>query len=171
LLGGIVNDSNLFGGTQADANLFGGTEADANLYGGTATDANLYGGTAVDANLFGGTDLGWTMQPVNLTLAEFNDETLNVAITANSVAYNLTGVTVQALFKVNAGDLDSAGTTLTLSTATSGVTITNAAGGLATVTIPKSNLQNTNFTFWRLDVIVGGLTNTVFYGTVTITKL
>lgn len=188
-LGGTEADENLYGGT-VDFDLFDGTAvadrfdglADfdfidgtgvtttTTIFAGTANDENTYGGVP-DFDFLDGTQIGWTMQAQNITLGEFNDESIDVAITQNASAFNLTGFSLRAYFKVAAGDLDSAGTTLTLSSVGGGapITITNTAGGLATIVIAKVNLQNANFTFWRVDVVNTGtsLQNTAIYGTVT----
>lgn len=188
-LGGTEADENLYGGT-VDFDLFDGTAvadrfdglADfdfidgtgvtttTTIFAGTANDENTYGGVP-DFDFLDGTQIGWTMQAQNITLGEFNDESIDVAITQNASAFNLTGFSLRAYFKVAAGDLDSAGTTLTLSSVggSAPITITNTAGGLATIVIAKVNLQNANFTFWRVDVVNTGtsLQNTAIYGTVT----
>jgi hypothetical protein len=111
------------------------------------------------------------MQEIDINLGEFNDETLAVAITNNGSAYDLTGKSLQALFKTAAGVADGDPSTITLTSPSGGITITNAVGGLANVAIPKADLQNANITFWRLDVVSGGLQNTAIYGKVGITLL
>jgi hypothetical protein len=110
------------------------------------------------------------MQQVNLNFGEFNDISLNVAITSNGVALDLTGYTVNALLKTKAGIADSDPTTLTLSSAGGSpkITITNAAGGLCTVAIPHSDLQDQTHTFYRIDAVdPSSNINTAIYGNVT----
>ena len=111
------------------------------------------------------------MQAVNITLGEFNDEVINLAITNNSSAFNLTGYGLQALLKTAAGIPDTDPSTLVLSTANGGIVVTNNAGGLAQLTIPHADLQNTNFAFWRVDVTISGTQATAMYGTVTMRAL
>jgi hypothetical protein len=175
-----------FAGTEVDANLFGGTETDTNPYnglgisgfGGTETDTNLYGGTGTDINAgLGGTQNSGcfaTMQAVNITLGEFNDETINLAITNNSVPFDLTqsgGYTLNVYLKVNVGDLDTAASTKKYSSG-GAISWISQAGGTAQLVIPHADLQNTNFTFWRCDVVSSAaLQATAMYGTVTMKSL
>lgn len=149
-----------------------GSELDTNNFGGTQTDSNEYGGTATEANLLGGTEFsGCTLQAVNITLGEFNDETIDLTITNNSAPFNLSGYGLQALFKTAPGVLDSDPSTLILSTGNGAITITSNVNGTATLVIPNSDLQNTNFTFWRVDVTISGTQATAMYGSVTIRAL
>lgn len=195
LFGGAEVDANLYGGTATDAKAgyggtatdtkagYGGTETDTNPvggagvlgYGGTETDTNLYGGTATDANAgLGGTQNSGcfaTMQAVNITLGEFNDETINLTITNNGSAFNLTGFGLQALLKTSAGIADTDPSTKTYTTAGGAITITSASGGLATLVIPHADLANTSFTFWRVDVTISGTQATAIYGSVTMKAL
>jgi len=175
-----------FSGSEVDANLYGGSFTDVNPdslgvigYGGTETETKLYGGTEVDPNAgLGGTQNSGcisTMQAVNITLGEFNDETINLTVTNNGSPFDLTsgpGYTLNAYLKVAVGDLDSAGTTKKYSSGVA-ITITNGPGGLATWIIPHADLQNTSYTFWRLDVVTVGtlLQATAMYGTVTMKSL
>jgi hypothetical protein len=110
-------------------------------------------------------------QAVNITLNEFNDETINLAITNNSVAFNLTGYGLQALLKTAPGISDTDPSTLLLSTGNGAITVTNNAGGLATLVIPHANLQNTNFAFWRVDITISGTQATAMYGTIAMRAL
>lgn len=190
-LGGTEGDGNTFGGT-AIADLFDGT-AVADFADGTVSQFIVngpapvltspeYEGTTADLGMGGtssndfadGTVDGWTMQAQNITLGEFNDESLSVAITQNGSPFNLTGFSLTAYFKTAAGVADTDPSTITLSS-TGGsppITITNAAGGLATIQIPRADLANASITFWRLDVVNGsGLQNTAIYGTVTVKLL
>jgi hypothetical protein len=111
------------------------------------------------------------MQEVDIILGEFNDETLAVAVLNNGVAQDLTGKTLQALFKTAAGVLDTDPSTVTLTSSSGGIVVTNAVGGLATITIPRADLASAGVTFWRLDVVAAGLQNTAMYGKVSITLL
>ncbi len=176
--GTVVNDT--YGGTVTNVNSY--TGAGITGYGGSFTDINAgLGGTDVDTNNYGGTaNAGCfvTMQSVNITLGEFNDEVINLTVTNNSAPFDLTsgpGYTLKAFLKVSVGDLDSAGSTKTyVSTGGSPpIVVTNGPGGLATWTVPHADLQNATFTFWRLDVVtIGTLLNaTAMYGTVSVKPL
>jgi len=172
---------NPYGGTATQANMGGGNVV-LTLGGAANTIANVLGGSISDPGLggtltsipFGGGVTGWTMQNVNLNFAEFNDITLNVTITSNGSALNLTGYTVNMLLKPLAGVLDSDGRVLTLSSAggSPAITITNAGTGACTVAIPHSDLQDETHTFYRIDAVDGsGNINTAIYGNITYTSL
>lgn len=154
-------------------------------HGGTVTqlDPGLGGTSSVVDPALGGsistTDLSgsvqeWTMQVQNLSLAEFNDETIDLTITANGVAMNLTGYTVNVYLKTKAGVSDTDPSTLKLSSAGTNpaVVITSATTGAVQVSIPNADLASTGSTFWRCEVVDStGKQNTVFYGAVAITQL
>lgn len=154
-------------------------------FGGTASHIDLgLGGSSsvVDPGLGGSlstTDLAgsveeWTMQVQNLSLAEFNDETLDLTVTENGTAMNLTGYTVNVYLKSKAGVSDTDPSTLKLSSAGTNpaVTITSATTGAVQVSIPNADLASTGIAFWRCDVVDStGKQNTAFYGAVTITQL
>jgi hypothetical protein len=129
-----------------------------------------YGATLVLANL-GGSLTGWTMQTAPLNLLEFNDVTIDIAVTQNGSPYNLTGVTVNLLFKSVAGTPDSNALVFSSSGGSPAITVTNASGGLAVATIPNTDLDAEIYGFYRLDVVNGGLTNTALSGPVTWTSL
>lgn len=120
---------------------------------------------------FGGSLIGWSMQTQDITLMEHNDETLDVTITKNGSALNLTGYTIEAYLKATSATADADATTEKLSTTTGEITITNAATGQAEIAIPAVDLADTTHTFWRLDVVNAGKRNTVFSGKVTVTPL
>jgi hypothetical protein len=107
------------------------------------------------------------MQNAPLTLAEFNDQTINLAITSLGSPLNLTGVVLNMLFKTAAGTADGSALTLSSTGGSPAIVITNAAAGLATVTIPNADLQTETYTFYRVDVVQSGLKNTCMYGAVT----
>jgi len=167
--GGTVT-GNRFGGTVT-GNRFGGTTVVVHTLGGSSTVQRTFGGSATVVDPWGGTLDEWTMQEIDINLGEFNDETLAVAITNNGVAYDLTGKTLQALFKTAAGVLDTDPSTITLTSPSGGIVVTNAVGGLANIAIPKADLQNAGITFWRCDVVGGGLQNTAIFGKVAVTLL
>lgn len=111
---------------------------------------------------------GWTMQgPTPLTLSEFNDVTINIAVTNNGSAYNLTGVTLNLLLKTKAGTPDANALTFSSSGGSPAITVTNAVGGLANAVIPNTDLEAETYNFYRLDVVASGLTNTTLYGPIT----
>lgn len=169
--GGTVTGKSMGGGNVV-LTLGGAANTVANVLGGSISDPGL-GGTLTSIP-FGGGVTGWTMQNVNLNFAEFNDITLNVTITSNGSALNLTGYTVNMLLKPLAGVLDSDGRVLTLSSAggSPAITITNAATGACTVAIPHADLQDETHTFYRIDAVDGsGNINTAIYGNITYTSL
>lgn len=94
-----------------------------------------------------------TVQLVDITLNEFNDVSINLAITQSGIAFNLTGYTVQMLLKTAAGTPDSQALTLSSAGSNPAITITNASGGLATVAIPHTDLQSEQYMFYRVDVV------------------
>jgi len=113
------------------------------------------------------------MQEVDIGLAEFNDETLALAITSSGSPLNLTGLTLEMYLKTASGIADTDPSTLKLSTATGEITITNAAGGLATAAVASSHLQpgGTVYNWYRLDTVNAGKRNTAIFGKVAITPL
>lgn len=111
---------------------------------------------------------GWTMQgPTPLTLSEFNDVTINIAVTNNGSPYNLTGVTLNLLLKTKAGTPDANALTFSSAGGSPAITVTNAVGGLANAVIPNTDLEAETYNFYRLDVVASGLTNTTLYGPIT----
>jgi hypothetical protein len=150
---------------RAPENL-GATFTYAALGGTAATVANTYGGTLTLPN-YGGGLTGWTMQQINLTLAENNDETVAVAITSGGSPLSLSGATINMYLKTAAGAPDGAALVLSSAGGTPAITITNSAGGLCSVAIPRANLYPETYTFYRIDVVFSGLQNTCIYGNVT----
>lgn len=110
----------------------------------------------------------------DLSLNENNDEEVLAALTTNQpttgTTLDLTGLTVEAFLKVNAATGDADASTWKGSTATTGVTITNAVDGQVSILIPASAVTTAK-TFWRLDVLDGGLRKTALYGAVTVLDL
>lgn len=190
-LGGTVTEENELGGSLVRYSIDGTVTPASQVYSGTAIrDTPVYDGTAslftidgtvaietIDGSLTQITNAGtldeWTMTPINITLAEFNDEQLAVTVTQSSAPLDLTTATsVDAFFKTAAGVSDTDGSTIKLSSLTSGVTVTDAGAGDVMVDIPADDLANAGIGFWRLDVVdVDGNRNTAIYGTVTITLL
>jgi hypothetical protein len=111
--------------------------------------------------------VGWTMLTAPLTLSEFNDVTIDIAVTQNGSPYNLTGVTVNLLFKSQAGTPDGSALIFSSGGGSPAITITNAVGGLAVAVIPNTDLDAEIYFFYRLDVVNAGLTNTCLYGPIT----
>jgi hypothetical protein len=111
------------------------------------------------------------MQTAPLNLLEFNDVTIDIAVTQNGSPYNLTGVTVNLLFKTAAGTPDANALIFSSGGGSPAITVTNAAGGLAVAVIPNADLDNEVYFFYRLDVVAGGLTNTCLSGPITWTSL
>lgn len=116
------------------------------------------------------------MQAIALALAQFNDQTLNLSITTgvapNIAPLNLTGAEVDVFLKTAPGISDTDPSTTKLSTVGGQITITNAIEGLAQCVIASSLVQSTEaFTFWRCDVVKGGLRNTAMYGDVRVTRM
>jgi hypothetical protein len=159
-------------GTAVNNNVLGGTAIDPNIVeGGAVVEQNVLGGTLAIVDPFTSTAIGWTMQEVDIHLAEFNDETLNLTITSGGTAQNLTGIELDMFLKTKAGVLDTDPSTIKLSTVTGEIVITNAPSGLVTVSIPATDLAGIGIGFYRVDLFVGGKRNTAIYGTVTITSL
>jgi hypothetical protein len=124
-----------------------------------------YGATLALAN-FGASLTGWTMQTAPLTLNEFNDVTISITVTQNGSPLNLTGDTLNLLLKTAPNTPDSSALIFSSAGGSPAIVITNAAGGLATAIIPNTDLDAETYTFYRLDVVSGGLTNTTLYGSV-----
>jgi hypothetical protein len=157
-------------GTLTDENKLSGTVAEV-IYNGTVTVVTI-GGTLVRATtVVNGTVVGWTMQEVDITLAEFNDETLDLTLlTSGGGALNITGMELDMFLKSAAGTPDASATKL--STVTGEIVITNPTGGLATVAIPASDLGAGNgYGFYRVDTVNGGFRNTAIFGKVAVTPL
>jgi hypothetical protein len=118
------------------------------------------------------TSVEWTMQQVNITLAEFNDQTVTLAITSSGAPLNLTGFEVDMFLKPQAGVPDTTEGVLKLSTVTGEITVTNAEGGLANVAIPAADLSQESLDFYRVDVVSSaGLRNTAGFGDISYISL
>lgn len=157
-------------GTLTDENKLSGTVTEV-IYNGTVTVVSI-GGTLVRATtVYNGNVVGWTMQEVDITLAEFNDETLDLTLlTSGGGALNITGFELDMFLKSAAGTPDGSATKL--STVTGEIVITNPTGGLATVAIPASDLGSGNgYGFYRVDTVNGGFRNTAIFGKVSVTPL
>src|SRR5260370_5699238 len=182
-LGGTVTETNLLGGTVVKTSIvLAGTVVDGNVLGGTVVDGNALVGTVTNTKAFGGTAIvidvadtsldRWTMIEVDITLAEFNDETLALTITSGGNPYNITGLTLEMYLKQSAGELDTDPNVVKLSTVTGEITITNGAGGLASVAIASANLAaSKTYGWYRVDIINAGKRNTALFGKVGVTQL
>lgn len=110
----------------------------------------------------------------DLTLNENNDEEILAVLTTNQptagTALNLTGLTLEAFLKVDAATSDVDGSTWKGTTAGGQITVTNAAGGEVSISVPASAIT-TSMGWWRLDVLSGSLRKTALYGAVTVTDL
>ncbi|SEF34398.1 hypothetical protein SAMN05421837_107369 [Amycolatopsis pretoriensis] len=109
-----------------------------------------------------------------ITLNESNDENVKLIITTNvptaGTALDLTGMSLEAFVKPTRATADSDGAVWKGTTTGGQVVITDAANGKATVSIPGSALTTTQ-TWWRVDVLSGGLRKTAIYGALTVTDL
>ena len=109
----------------------------------------------------------------NLQLSERNDETINLVLLQPDgiTPYNLTGATVRFFIKPSAASGDTDIDVILLSNVTSGIVVTDAVNGLATVTIPMADLPAPVAKFWRVDVVAAGQTKTAMFGLLQITDL
>lgn len=110
-------------------------------------------------------------QPISLN--ENNDENVNVVATTNvptaGTILNLTGLTFEAFLKPTKGSGD-ADAGVWKGTLGSGVTVTDAANGKLTVSIPAASITITQG-WWRVDALSGSLRKTIVYGIVTVVDL
>jgi hypothetical protein len=110
---------------------------------------------------------GGTMQQASLTLSEFNDMTINIAVTNNGVAFNLTGYNLNLLLKSQAGVPDSSALVFSSQGGSPAITITNAVNGLATAQLPNTSLNSETYSFYRLDVVnASSQQQTTVYGSI-----
>jgi hypothetical protein len=110
------------------------------------------------------------MLEVDITAGEFNNESYDFTITSGGNPYDITSKTINMFLKTAAGDSDTAGSTVKLSTATGEIVITNGPGGAATVAWPLLSTTTTPG-FYRIEVIVSGKAHTALYGKIGITPL
>jgi len=182
-LGALLSQVN-YAGANSFATVLSGANSTSNAlavsfsqtgYAGTAVVNSPLGVSMSQVNLggsitmitFSGSATGWTMQNINLSLAEFNDIVLSTTVTTSGSALNLTGMTVKMLLKPTAGILDTDPSVKSVT-----ATIVTPSAGLCTISIPHSDLQSQALTFYRIDVIDGsGDINTAAYGTITYTAL
>lgn len=125
-----------------------------------------YGATLSIANL-SAVLTGGTMQQASLTLSEFNDMTINIAVTNNGSPFNLTSYNLNLLLKSQAGVPDSSALVFSSTGGSPAITITNAAQGLATAQLPNVDLDAETYTFYRLDVVnASSQQQTTVYGNI-----
>jgi hypothetical protein len=125
-----------------------------------------YGATLSIAG-FGAVITGGTMQQASLTLSEFNDMTIDIAVTNNGVAFNLTGYNLNLLLKSQAGVPDDTALTFSSSGGSPAITVTSPTGGLAVAQLPNADLDAETYTFYRLDVVnASSQQQTTVYGSI-----
>lgn len=110
-------------------------------------------GATLTTPAFGAVLTEGTMQQASLTLSEFNDMTINIAVTNNGSPYNLTSQNLNLLLKSQAGVPDSQALVFSSTGGSPAITITNAAQGLATAQLPNTSLNSETYGFYRLDVV------------------
>lgn len=107
-------------------------------------------------------------------LREANDEDLDVVLTTNKptpgTVLNLTGKTLEAFLKPAAATADNDPGAWKGTTAGGEITVTDAAGGKASIAIPAAAVVTAKG-WWRVDVLDGGKRKTALYGTVAVTDL
>ena len=109
-----------------------------------------------------------------VSLVQNNDETVTITITdptqplqaGEEAPFNLTGSTVAFIRKATQStpDTDSSFKSYT-------ATITNAAGGIASVSIPATDNTVAGTTWWRVDVTSGGKKLSPNYGALLVTAV
>jgi hypothetical protein len=134
----------------------------ASLLAGTVTSP-AWGGTATPAASWAGIVTGGVMG-VQLDQAAIvgNDTVYQMQILYNGVPLNLAGYTLKAYLKATrlTPDADAV-----VYQSGSGITITSAALGQFTLTVPHANLPNPSTLWYRVDVIDGsGNITTAIYG-------
>lgn len=109
-------------------------------------------------------------------LFQNNDETVKLvfsdpASSPENGPYSLSGLTLNFYLKPSADTPDSDPSVVKLSTGSGEIVVTDAANGLATVTIAKADLPTAGTYFARVDAVQAGVTKTAGFGPVTITNL
>lgn len=107
-----------------------------------------------------------------LNLFEGNTDTITLTITsqATGTAEDLTGSTVEVLFKPDASTADG-DVTVTKLVSPTDVTIVDAVGGVARFVVPPGVVASPGSTFWRCDVVSGANRRTAMYGAVVTENL
>lgn len=108
-----------------------------------------------------------------LTVGQNNDEALSgTAVDEDTgLPLDLTGVTLEMYLKASAATADTDPAVTKLSTATSGITITNAAQGIYAVAIPDTALTAAGIRWYRVDAIAGSSRKTIVYGPLKVRDL
>jgi hypothetical protein len=115
-------------------------------------------------------------QQRDLTLNENNDEKVNFTLTTNDPAdetpLDLTGMSLTFVLKPSKSTDDGAAGAWTGTDTAGDITVTDPAGGLCYVKIPRAHVTLTQG-WYRLDVteIASDLLKTSVYGAVTVTDL
>jgi phage terminase large subunit-like protein len=79
---------------------------------------------------------------VNLRMTRGDEFIFNIAVVLDGVAVNITGKTLRMTAKWSADDADADAVFSLTSTGSAGITVTNAAGGLATVTVAPAKTSS-----------------------------
>lgn len=110
-----------------------------------------------------------------LELHQGNSEVLEITITPDDVAEDLTAVTRLACYiKASPCVADSDSTTIALTTDDPTqvlITVQTAAQIVATVTIPYTSLAEPYYRWWHIEAFVGTTRRTAMYGPVTVVDL
>lgn len=105
---------------------------------------------------------------LNPKIYEGNDEKMSIIISDedDGTPQNLTGATVEVYIKDASDTPDDDVSVVKLSNQTSGVSITDAAAGVALISFPNTISAGT--LWWRVDVILSGSRKTACYGALTV---
>lgn len=111
---------------------------------------------------------------VDISLNENNDEAIKVVITTNvpvgGTTLDITGMSLEAFLKPTASTADTDAAVWKGTSGGGQITITDAPNGKATVSVPASAVTLTQ-TWWRCDVVSGGLRKTAVYGQLSVVNL
>lgn len=102
----------------------------------------------------------------NITLYEYNDETVVATLyedVSKTTPINLTGMTVEFIYKTSTAQADTDATTIT-------ATIVSAVNGQIKVSIPNETVDMSK-KFYRIDVIAGSDRRTAVYGNISVVDL
>jgi|SRR5215831_6531789 len=100
-----------------------------------------------------------------MTLLQNNDETVELPFFADDAVWPIpVGTEIQFWIKQQSSTPDTDPSAIKLSTVTGEVTVTNAAGGLAQVTIGAAHLATSGLFWWRCDALVQGSRKTAGFG-------
>jgi len=109
--------------------------------------------------------------PANATLnlLEVNTDSvvLNITLQTGGDAFDLTGSTLEFFFKPTASTADN-DVSVTKLVSPTDITITDAAQGIATFTVPAGVVATPGTRFYRCDVVTGSIRRTALYGDVVV---